>query len=192
MYLLESLLLVRLCRPESHHQFPMNCGYSDSLTLQYHCWTLWNFCCQCPHHLGLPHSQWLCIHIHPHLPHWSHCHPGRWTCCLCCPYHRIWLVVLARWSGSHGWMLSWSGTLQCWSQGMKFQGRSWLANDEPLSQQVRSLYRGWVHYSLLCHTCVPAYRTRGWWPGCGCPVGDPHLLQLPKNGAHIALGHKQT
>ena len=124
MHLLWSLLLVRLHGLESHHWFPRNCSCSESLTLQNHCWILWlpshhclSFQCQSPCHLGIPHPQGIHLQSHPHLLHWSCCHHGRWTCCLHCLHHLIMLVVSAQLSGSQGWMLSWSGTLQCWSHG---------------------------------------------------------------------------
>ena len=81
---------------ESYHQFLRNCGYSESLTLQFCCQNLWSFQCQYSH----PHPRGLHLHSHPHLLHWSHCHPGRWTCCLCCTLHLIQLVVLAQQSGN--------------------------------------------------------------------------------------------
>ena len=105
MHLLWSLWLVRLHGPESHNQFPRNCGYSGSLTPQFCCQIIWSFQCQCPHPLTLRGF----VFSRPHLLHWSCCHPGRWTCCLYHPHCLIQLAVLARWPGS------WSGTLQCWS-----------------------------------------------------------------------------
>ena len=72
------LWLARPHGPESHHRFPRNCGYSESLTPQFCCQILQSFRCQCPH----PHPWGLCLHSHPCFLHWFHCHPGRWTCCL--------------------------------------------------------------------------------------------------------------
>ena len=61
---------------------------------------------------------------------------------------------------------------------VSFAGETAQARISPLVSEKQS---------LLCHACVPAYGTRGWRPGHGCPVGVPQLL---KTGAHLALGHR--
>ena len=134
MHLLWSLLLARPLRPESHHQFLRSCSCSESLTPV----SLLDPSASSSPPLELSMSEPPLSWHSPspealsselaHLLHWSCCHLGRWTCCF---HHLILLAVLAQLSGKQGWMLSWSGTLQCWSHGMESWSRSWLVNEEP-------------------------------------------------------------